>query len=84
MVFVTVILITSEWQRIAAAALALWPTVEIDHEISRNEVCRRLALCGVQQLLGASLRNANGPSRKLSGHLQPPADGMLPQLPVAS
>jgi len=54
MVFVTVILITSEWQRIAAAALALWPTVEIDHEISRNEVCRRIALCGVQQLLGAS------------------------------
>ena len=54
MVFVTVILITSEWQRIAAAALALWPTVEIAHEISRNEVCRRLALCGVQQLLGAS------------------------------
>jgi len=82
MVFVTVILTTSEWQRIAATALALWPTVEIDRQVSRNEVCRRFALCGIQQLLGAPAAQRERAMEEVERPLQPPGDNhMMPQLP---
>lgn len=84
MVFVTVILTTSEWQRIAAAALALWPAVQIDQQISRNQVCRRFALCRIQQLLGAPAAQRERAIEEVERPLQPPADRMLPQLPGAS
>lgn len=81
MVFVTLVLSTSEWQQIAQAALALWPTVEIDRQISRNEVCRRLALSGIQQLMGASRAQREQAMAEVERSLQPPPDRMLPQLP---
>jgi hypothetical protein len=83
MVEVTLILNTSEWMHIADAALTLWPNLEIDRQVSRNEVCRRLALCGIERLMAASAVQRQSALAEVDRPLQPPPDHIMPMLPGA-
>ena len=52
-----------------------WPSTPLDRQMSRNECCRRLLLAGLDSVQSANLNAVARP-------LQPPADHMMPTLPV--
>ena len=73
---ITLTLSDTEWDRILRIAERQWPTTPLDRVMSRNECCRRLLLAGLDSAQPANLKNV-----EIS--LQPPADDVLPKLPIA-
>lgn len=76
MQIITLTLSDPEWERVLRMAQQAWPSAALDRQMSRNECCRRLLLAGLDSVPRANLSTVERP-------LQPPADDILPKLPVA-
>jgi len=83
MISVTLCFDAHEWDRIRNAAATLWPGTELDRQLSRSEICRVLTLAGLDRLMNATADDRQRMMRNLGRTLQPPADKVMPALPVA-
>ena len=76
MQIVTLTLDDNEWSKVRRAAQQAWPKAELDRQMSRAEACRRLLMAGLGSIPTANLS-------AVERSLQPPADAVMPKLPVA-
>ena len=83
MVFITLILDFDEWHRVKQTAQAYWPHQQLDREVSRSEVTRRLLFGGLDALRAVSARSQQEMVDSHAHSLQPPP-GVDPQLPGAA
>ena len=82
MLFVTLVLTSNEWGKIKSAAATYWPGAALDTQMSRQEASRRLLLSGIDQLRQAAQAERQAAVNSYAQDLQPPADTVLPTLPV--
>jgi hypothetical protein len=82
MLFVTLVLTSGEWTKIRDAAALYWPTTPLDTQMSRQEASRRLLLSGIDQLRASAQAEQQAAVNAYAQSLQPPADTVLPTLPV--
>lgn len=74
---------SNEWAKIKSAATLYWPDAALDTQVSRQEASR-LLLSGIDQLRQAAPAERQVAANAYAQSLQPPADHMMPTLPVGS
>jgi hypothetical protein len=84
MIFVTLTLNDSEWERVRNVAQTYWPSEQLARQLSKNEACRRLLMGGITSLQSTSENNQKAMASTYARPIQPPGDNrMMPQWPGA-
>jgi len=81
MLFITMVLSSSEWDKIKSAAATYWPNATLDPQMSRQEASRRLLLSGIDQLRATAQAERQAALDANASDLQPRGDYAPPQLP---
>jgi len=83
-IFVTLTLTDSEWERLLQLTPTFWPGFKVAYNMSRNELTRTLLMSGVTLLIGLSQDQQRDVVRPRMRMLRPASrSGNLPSLPGA-